>query len=47
MCWSHLMEDYYRNLLSTCYLVGSKNSCGLSVIEFQEAAEALASLYIP
>ena len=24
-----------------------KNSCGLSVIEFQEAAEALASLYIP
>ncbi|MSU33699.1 MAG: hypothetical protein EXS36_01025 [Pedosphaera sp.] len=27
--------------------VGSKNSCGLSVIKFQEAAEALASLYIP
>ena len=27
--------------------VWSKNSCGLSVIEFQEAAEALASLYIP
>ena len=27
--------------------VGSKYSCGLSEIEFQEAAEALASLYIP
>ena len=27
--------------------VWSKNSCGLSVIEFQEAAEAFASLYIP
>ena len=28
-------------------VVWSKYSCGLSVIEFQEAAEALASLYIP
>ncbi len=35
-----------RNV-SILKVVGSKNSCGLSVIEFQEAAEALASLYIP
>ena len=28
-------------------LVWSKNSCGISVIKVQEAAEALASLYIP
>ena len=27
--------------------VWSKHSCGISVVEFQEAAEALASLYIP
>ncbi|MSU34615.1 MAG: hypothetical protein EXS36_05805 [Pedosphaera sp.] len=37
----------YRGGFAGVHLLWTKNLCGISVIKFQETAEALSSLYIP